>query len=161
MAAVGRLHGRSTKRATDPGLPLALDLASCALRAGQPVAAAVALGAPAAGRDAAAQLTQVAGLLRLGADPHEAWQPVLADPVLAPVAHAARRSATSGARLAAGWEQLAATLRAEQQTAAQARAQRAGVLVMAPLGLCFLPAFVCLGVIPVIIGIAGALRSTW
>jgi hypothetical protein len=25
---------------------------------------------------------------------------------------------------------------------------------MAPLGLCFLPAFVCLGVVPVVLGIA-------
>jgi hypothetical protein len=25
---------------------------------------------------------------------------------------------------------------------------------MAPLGLCFLPAFVCLGVVPVVVGIA-------
>ncbi|MDQ3055153.1 MAG: type II secretion system protein F, partial [Actinomycetota bacterium] len=34
------------------------------------------------------------------------------------------------------------------------RAQRAGVALMAPLGLCFLPAFVCLGVVPVVVGIA-------
>jgi pilus assembly protein TadC len=33
--------------------------------------------------------------------------------------------------------------------------QRAGVRVLAPLGLCFLPAFVCLGVVPLVIGIAG------
>jgi hypothetical protein len=27
--------------------------------------------------------------------------------------------------------------------------------VLAPLGLCFLPAFLCLGVIPLVLGIAG------
>jgi len=26
---------------------------------------------------------------------------------------------------------------------------------MAPLGLCFLPAFVCVGVVPIVIGLAG------
>jgi hypothetical protein len=32
---------------------------------------------------------------------------------------------------------------------------------MAPLGLCFLPAFACLGVLPVIVGIArGVLNGT-
>lgn len=159
-AVVGRLHDRPERAAADPRLPLVLDLAGCALRAGQPVAAAVALAAPAAGPRVEAQLTQVAGLLRLGADAHEAWQPVVDGP-LAPVAHAARRSATSGARLAAGWEQLAVTLRADRRAAAQARAQRAGVLVMAPLGLCFLPAFVCLGVIPVVAGIMRGVLGSW
>jgi hypothetical protein len=28
------------------------------------------------------------------------------------------------------------------------------VWVMAPLGLCFLPAFVCLGIVPIIVGVA-------
>jgi hypothetical protein len=30
-------------------------------------------------------------------------------------------------------------------------------LIAGPLGLCFLPAFVCLGVVPVIAGLAGSL----
>lgn len=29
------------------------------------------------------------------------------------------------------------------------------MLVSGPLGLCFLPAFVCLGIVPVVIGLAG------
>jgi hypothetical protein len=32
--------------------------------------------------------------------------------------------------------------------------RRAGVWVLAPLGLCFLPAFLCLGVVPLVLGIA-------
>ncbi len=32
---------------------------------------------------------------------------------------------------------------------------RAGVLIAGPLGLCFLPAFVLLGVVPVVAGLAG------
>jgi pilus assembly protein TadC len=31
---------------------------------------------------------------------------------------------------------------------------RAAVWVLAPLGLCFLPAFLCLGVLPLVLGIA-------
>jgi hypothetical protein len=31
------------------------------------------------------------------------------------------------------------------------------VLITAPLGLCFLPAFVCLGIVPVVVGLAGQL----
>ena len=32
--------------------------------------------------------------------------------------------------------------------------ERAGVLAAAPLGLCFLPSFVCLGIVPIVVGIA-------
>ena len=33
--------------------------------------------------------------------------------------------------------------------------RRAGIWVLAPLGVCFLPAFLCLGVVPLVLGIAG------
>jgi Flp pilus assembly protein TadB len=160
VAAVTRLDARRGPTAPDPTLAFTLDLAAAALRAGQPVGAAVSLAAPAAAPAVTAALLQVAGLLRLGADPGEAWAALADDPVLAPVAVAARRSSTSGARLALGWEQLATDLRAELTAAALARAQRAGVWAMAPLGLCFLPAFVCLGVVPTVIGIAHSLLLT-
>ena len=44
--------------------------------------------------------------------------------------------------------------------AAEQAARRVGVLAVAPLGLCFLPAFVLLGVVPVVIGLAGPLLAT-
>jgi hypothetical protein len=37
---------------------------------------------------------------------------------------------------------------------ARAAAERAAVLIAGPLGLCYLPAFVCLGIVPVIAGLA-------
>jgi pilus assembly protein TadC len=89
----------------------------------------------------------------LGADPAQACAS-LTDPALAPVTSTARRSAESGVRLARGFELLADELRADARAAAVARAQRAGVWAVAPLGLCFLPAFACLGIVPVIVGIA-------
>jgi hypothetical protein len=36
-----------------------------------------------------------------------------------------------------------------------AAAQRASVLIAGPLGLCYLPAFLCLGIVPVVAGLAG------
>ncbi len=156
VVTVARLTARPAHPRPDPGLALLLDLAAAALRAGQPVAAALELAAPASQEGPRAIFGQVAGLLRLGTDPAEAWELAAADARLAPVARAAARSASSGARLALGWEQLAGELRAEQRASAEARAQRAGVWAMAPLGLCFLPAFVCLGVVPIVVGIASA-----
>jgi pilus assembly protein TadC len=49
---------------------------------------------------------------------------------------------------------LAADARASARAATESAVRRAGVWVIAPLGLCFLPAFVCLGVAPLVLGIA-------
>lgn len=38
---------------------------------------------------------------------------------------------------------------------AGATAQRASVLIAGPLGLCYLPTFLCLGIVPVVAGLAG------
>ncbi len=146
------------RRAAEPSaagasLPLALDLTAVALRAGQPLERALLAAAPAAG-GAAARLTSVARLLALGADPVDAWATVADDAALAGVAASARRSAHSGIRLAAAFENLAADLRAQAADAGRARAHRAGVMAAAPLGLCFLPAFVCLAIVPALMGLA-------
>jgi Flp pilus assembly protein TadB len=142
-----------------PDLALTLDLVAVALRAGQPLDRALVLAAQADQAGSGATLTRVGGLLRLGADPAEAWASVAHDPVLAPVAAAGVRSAASGVRLAAEFENLAADVRSQLQSAAQSRAARAGVLVAAPLGLCFLPAFVCLGIVPTVVGVAGSVLT--
>jgi pilus assembly protein TadC len=139
-------------------IPLVLDLLAAGLRAGLPVVTAVASVAPLAGTPLAAQLDKVAGLLRFGAQPATAWA-ALDNPALAPIARTAVRSAESGVRLARSFELLAAELRDEARAAAVARAHRTGVWAMAPLGLCFLPAFACLGVLPVIVGIARGVLS--
>ncbi|MCU1692975.1 MAG: hypothetical protein JWM64_2066, partial [Frankiales bacterium] len=55
---------------------------------------------------------------------------------------------------------LAAEARASATARAEQRARRAGVLAVAPLGLCFLPAFVLLGVVPVVVGLAGPLLAS-
>jgi len=156
LLLVGHLHGRQRRRGLPDDasrVPLLLDLLAAALRSGQPISSALAAAAPLAGARLGAQLGQVGGLLRLGADPAQAWAS-LTDPALAPVASTARRSAESGVRLAHGFELLADELRADARAAALARAQRAGVWAVAPLGLCFLPAFACLGIVPVIVSIA-------
>jgi Flp pilus assembly protein TadB len=124
------------------------------LRCGRPVADAFALAAPAGGPDTTAVLLRVAGLARLGADAVQAWSGVPRAGPLGDVAGVAVRSAASGIKLAAGFERLATQLRAERRATAAARAARAGVTAMAPLAACFLPSFVCLGVIPVIVGVA-------
>ncbi|MEO8888720.1 MAG: type II secretion system F family protein [Jatrophihabitantaceae bacterium] len=158
-AVIGRLADRPARVGPAPGLALALDLAAVALRSGQSVASALQLAAPVLTGPVGAEWRRAAGLLALGADPEQAWDSMAEHPVLAPVAVTARRSAHSGARLARAFSQLATETRASRQAAAISRANRAGVFAMAPLGLCFLPAFICLGIVPTVAGIAGQVLS--
>ena len=44
-------------------------------------------------------------------------------------------------------------MRQDDNDAAVATAERAGVLIAAPLALCFLPAFMLLGLVPVVVGL--------
>jgi Flp pilus assembly protein TadB len=159
LAVAGRparvdVGDRTNARPPGPSnLPLVLDLIAVALRAGQPLDRALLAAAPAGGASSRPLVT-VARLLTLGADPADAWTAVSDDAALAPVATAARRSAHSGIRVAAAFENLAADLRARAAEAGRSRAHRAGVLAAAPLGLCFLPAFVALAIVPALVGLA-------
>jgi pilus assembly protein TadC len=143
---------RRARRAAE--LPIALDLLAVSLRAGTPLVAALEVVAAALPGALADDFRLVAALQRLGATPAAAWSDYAGDPVLASVAGTVVRSAESGSRLAESFELLAGDRRADLVLDGESRARRAGVLAMAPLGLCFLPAFVCLGVVPLVLSIA-------
>jgi pilus assembly protein TadC len=121
------------------------------------VSTAAAATASSAPPPLARVLNRAADLLALGADHATAWS----NPNLPPDNHTealmrlARRSATSGAALADGVAELAEQSRHEAADAAHAAAERASVLIAGPLGLCYLPAFLCLGIIPVVAGLTG------
>lgn len=146
-------------------LPLAADLMAAALRAGAPVdRAAGAVGAALTG-PLGERLLRVSRALRLGATAEEAWRylaelsrtqrPAADHTGFGRLADAAVRSAASGAALAGVLTRLAEELRASRAAAADAAARRSGVLVVLPLGLCFLPAFVLAGLVPVIVAVLG------
>ncbi|KAA8970506.1 MAG: type II secretion system F family protein [Mycobacterium sp.] len=143
-----------------------LDVLAVCLAAGMAVSTAAAATAVSAPPVLADVLRRSADLLALGADPAVAWSvpPDLRSGVVDAQTEAllrlARRSAESGAALADGVADLAAQCRRDAGHAAAAAAERAGVLIAGPLGLCFLPAFVCLGVVPVVAGLAGDLLQS-
>jgi Flp pilus assembly protein TadB len=157
LAAGLMVLGTSRRNAPVPArrgsTALALDLGAALLRAGRTLPATLRLIAATADLDDGEVLSGVGRMLELGAHPDEAWRLALASSDLGPLATAARRSAESGARLADAFERAAVGVRAEARTAAELSARRVGVWAIAPLGLCFLPAFVCLGIVPVIAGL--------
>lgn len=142
-------------------LPVAVDLLAACLRGGAPWHDAVEAVADAVGGPLGEELRGVAVQIRLGADPVDAWLALTGEPILAPLARTAVRAVSSGAALAPSLGRLARDQRRVARTAAAARARAAGVRALAPLGLCFLPAFVLLGVVPAIAGIASTILLPW
>ncbi|GAB3317216.1 type II secretion system F family protein [Geodermatophilus aquaeductus] len=134
-------------------LPVACDLLGVCLAAGLTVGGALGAVASALPGPLGDALAAVAGRLRLGAAPRTAWHD--APPELAGLGRVLVRAGESGAAAAPALRVLAAEARAAARSRAEAGVRRAGVWVLAPLGLCFLPAFVCLGIAPMVIGIAG------
>lgn len=136
-------------------LPLAVDLLAATLRAGTPVDRAVLRVAEALGGPLGEHLGLVGRTLRLGGEPSEAWAHLTPVPGAQRLTTAAVRSAASGAALAGALSRIADDLRADRAAAAEAAARRAGVLIVLPLGLCFLPAFILAGLVPVIVAVLG------
>jgi Flp pilus assembly protein TadB len=141
-------------------LPLAADLLAVALRGGAPADRATAAVAEALPGPLGDRLARVARVLRLGGTPAEAWAELAAGgsdsvPGADRLARTAVRSAEHGSALAGALSRLADDLRADRAVAAEAAARRAGVLIVLPLGLCFLPAFILAGLVPVIVAVLG------
>jgi pilus assembly protein TadC len=136
-------------------LPLAADLLAAALRSGAPTGRAVAAVAEVLAGPLGVRLSAVARTLQLGGDPEEAWAYVAPVTGGDRLTRAAVRSSASGAALARALSRLADDLRADQALAAEAAARQAGVLIVLPLGLCFLPAFILAGLVPVIVAVLG------
>lgn len=134
-----------------------LDLLAACLAGGLPVPVALEAVVPSASPKTADALRSVASHLALGVEPAEAWAPVRDRPGLTELSVAAVRTARAGTALATHAKDLARRLRESLSAEAEERAERAGVLLAAPIGLCFLPAFLCLGVLPVVLGLAGRL----
>lgn len=136
-------------------LPLAADLLAACIAAGAgPVAAARAVG-DALGGPVGDALGRGAAEVRLGGEPGGAWSGLAALPGAKPLARLLERADVSGLPAAGPVARLAAQARADQARTMTARARRAAVMVTAPVGLCFLPAFIAVGVLPVVIGLAG------
>jgi tight adherence protein B len=160
-------------------LPLALDLIAACLRGGGTVVSAMVAVGAANGGELGRELRRAADELAAGADALAACDRLIAatvgsgraarlarllgrDPRASPGSRwtvmmraavaAFDRAQTSGAKPAAALVRLAQRARDEAHAESIAAARRAGVLAVAPLGLCFLPAFLLLGVVPVVLG---------
>ncbi|MBM6404589.1 type II secretion system F family protein [Phycicoccus sp. CSK15P-2] len=134
---------------------VALTMLAAVLRGG--AGAVESLEAVAEVDDSAAgrELAVVAAAHRWGEPPDRAW--AHAGPGWAPAASAWHAALTAGAAPADLVESAAGRLRAAEARRVEAAAHRAGVLLVLPLGVCFLPGFVATTVVPVVLLLLGEL----
>jgi tight adherence protein B len=156
-------------------LPVALDLTAACLAAGTPPEVAHRVVGHAVGGPLGSALVAAAHRASRGSPAGEAFVDLVEvsqprrsavfgrhragplGPAVVAVTSAFERSGDSGARLATTLERVAERLRGCAHVEAVEAVRRAGVLAVAPLGLCFLPAFILLGVVPVVLATAHGL----
>ena len=155
--SAGRVKGGRHPEGPDLGLrdpALMLELVGAMLDAGAGLGRSLDLIAGHASDAIRRPLVPVVSALAIGADWETAWRgsgPVPA-PVLA-LKEALDFAAKTGVPSAAILYAQAARLRREQFRDAERRAAALGVKLVIPLGLCSLPAFVCLGIVPVLLAL--------
>ncbi|SER94730.1 Type II secretion system (T2SS), protein F [Propionibacterium cyclohexanicum] len=150
---LGRIEPRAVRRRKEQLLlqqPEVLDLLTASLDAGAALRTATANIARIAPQPSAQLLQEVDAHLRVGFSEAQAWRSLGEESVWGDVARDLARSAETG-------EPVAKILRSRAQRARQrrhnhltARARAVGVQAVGPMMVCFLPAFILVGVVPII-----------
>lgn len=150
--ALGEAPERQRRDQILRDLPVVVDLLVACLRAGRAVSDSLDAVADAWSGPVQDHLRTASAQLQLGGDPEAVWRSWGSDPALAPLARAFARAARSGTSITTTLEHAATELRQVRRWSGQAQARSVGVRTAGPLGLCFLPAFIVLGVVPTVIG---------
>jgi len=156
LAGVEPPASRRDREEVERTLPHLIDLFASTLRAGAEPVSGLAQVCAALPGPAATRLAPVVDQTRWGASAAEAWDAVADDEALAPLARAMVRSQTSGASVVLAVERLADELEREALARAEDAARRVGVSAAVPLGVCLLPAFLLLGVVPTVASLLGS-----
>jgi len=158
--ALGRLefrHIRLRRSRVRRDLALMLDLFAACLSSGAPVAVAARSVADALQGPLADDLRAIAVRLDLGADPSVVWRGFGGDDRTRRIGLALARGSLSGTASSSAMSAMADDQRSVVRREGEAAARRVAVRVAAPLGLCFLPAFVLLAIVPAVLGALGPL----
>ncbi|WP_394940033.1 type II secretion system F family protein [Psychromicrobium sp. YIM B11713] len=161
---LGAEHRRLTPKPLEardlPEIPLTLELLASMLDAGSSLDAGLAHLAAFSEGPASRGLSAVTGALRTGGGWTAAWQIgsqlIRAGPVqnrLRQLEASLRLVALTGAPSSSLLRAEASRKRRELHRELQERAAALGVKLVLPMGLCALPAFICLGVLPVVLAL--------
>jgi hypothetical protein len=131
-----------------------LELVAAMLDAGSGIGRSLELVAEAASPEYRLSIRPVVSALAIGADWETAWRSSeVRLPEILEMRDALGFAALTGAPSSAILYAQAARIRRERFRAAEKRAASLGVKLVIPLGLCSLPAFICLGVVPVLLAL--------
>lgn len=155
LSNLPRAEQVARQRRTQAELPMVTELLGSCLASGASGASALRAVGDTANSDLRGQLRQVLAALEMGAAPHEAWATVEGTE-LETIAAVMHRSATTGAPAAYLLSELGRDQRAERRLNALSEVRRLGVRSAGPLGLCFLPAFIVIGVVPLVLSLVQA-----
>ena len=139
-------------------LPLGVDLLGACLDAGAAPESALTTVADAVGGPVAEEFLGLHHLIEVGVDPVRVWRSVARHPQLGPLGRAVVRAHESGASVSRAVHQLSAEIAERSRADVEVRARSIEVRASVPLGLCLLPAFVLLGVVPMVAGVFASMR---
>jgi Flp pilus assembly protein TadB len=158
--AIGRAEPADVRRRRDAvrrDLPHVVELFGATLRAGAAPGEGIALVCAALPGAAGERLAGVAARLSLGLDPVEVWSSLTDDPQLGRLGRTLARAHATGAPVVASVERLADDLARSARAETEERARAVGVKAALPLGLCLLPAFVLIGIVPLVVALLATL----
>ncbi|HEY5788453.1 MAG TPA: type II secretion system F family protein [Microlunatus sp.] len=141
---------RAARRRRIADTPQALDLLASCLAAGLPVRSALRAVVDVMDGPLAADLGQVVRLTELGHDDVSAWRTLARHEQLGPAALDLARSVETGALLVESLLVHAELAREERHGQVEEAARRVGVRSVLPLMVCFIPAFLLLGIVPTV-----------
>lgn len=159
---IGRSEPASVRRHREQlrrELPHLVHLLAAALRSGASAGDGVRLACAALPGAAADRVRPVSEHLALGADPGRVWASLADDPDLAALGRCLARSHETGAPVVAAVERLADELSQRARSRVEDRARAVGVRAALPLGLCLLPSFLLLGIVPLVAGLLTGLTG--
>ena len=154
IIGLGRLEPASSRRRRQQLImeaPQALELLGSCLSAGLPLRKAIAAVTKAYRGPVAEDLGRVMRMVELGAPDADAWRTLRGHPQFGLAAIDLARSVESGTMLVETLNHYARAARADRRSALQVRARAVGVRSVLPLMICFLPAFLLLGVLPSVV----------
>jgi Flp pilus assembly protein TadB len=143
---------RRRRAAVSDDLPHVVDLMVAALSAGADPGEALTRVARVVEPPTAEELSTWVSRLALGTDPVTVWDAMAHHPELGRLGLALRRSAESGAPVTKALSRLAEDLRSRAGAEVEARVRQVEVKAAVPLGVCLLPSFVLVGVVPLVAG---------
>lgn len=141
---------RAARRRRVADTPQVLDLLAACLAAGLPVRSALRAVVEVMDGPLAEDLGQVLRLTELGHDDVSAWRTLTHHEQLSPAALDLARSVETGALLVESLLVHAKVAREDRHGQVEAAARRVGVRSVLPLMVCFIPAFLLLGIVPTV-----------